>query len=111
MDKLRWMPEEEAESTIVASDYQCQPQGVDSEGSSYNAHANMSGDGACDDGLIDGSMDNDQEDQPPLGSDDEEQVLLLNLLCNLHIVRGVFRFFKFNFRKIQKITEEVVTTL
>nr|CAD2146801.1 unnamed protein product [Meloidogyne enterolobii] len=73
MDKLRWMPEEEAESTIVASDYQCQPQGVDSEGSSYNAHANMSGDGACDDGLIDGSMDNDQEDQPPLGSDDEEQ--------------------------------------
>uniref|UniRef100_A0A915LVJ1 non-specific serine/threonine protein kinase n=1 Tax=Meloidogyne javanica TaxID=6303 RepID=A0A915LVJ1_MELJA len=73
MDKLRWMPEEEAESTIVASDYQCQPQGVDSEGSSYNAHANMSGDGACDDGLIDGSMDNDQEGQPPLGSDDEEQ--------------------------------------
>uniref|UniRef100_A0A1I8AXF2 non-specific serine/threonine protein kinase n=1 Tax=Meloidogyne hapla TaxID=6305 RepID=A0A1I8AXF2_MELHA len=68
MDKLRWMPEEEAESTIVASDYP--QQGVDSEGSSYNAHANMSGDGACDDALIDGSMDNDQ---PPLGSDDEEQ--------------------------------------
>ncbi|KAF7630012.1 Protein kinase domain-containing protein [Meloidogyne graminicola] len=71
MDKLRWMPDEEAESTIVASEYL--PQGVDSEGSSCNGHANMSGDGLCDDALIDGSMEHDQEDQPPLGSDDEEQ--------------------------------------
>lgn len=99
MDKLRWMPDEEAESTIVASEYL--PQGVDSEGSSCNGHANMSGDGLCDDALIDGSMEHDQEDQPPLGSDDEEQVFF-DILLTLILL---------NFRKIQRIIEKVVTIL
>jgi hypothetical protein len=76
MDKLRWMPPdtEEANSTIMASD-DYQPQGIDSEGSSFNNNANMPGE--MDDGvatIVDESMENDPEDQPPLGSNDEEQV-------------------------------------
>jgi hypothetical protein len=79
MDKLNWIPPskdvDEIESTLVASDFP--PPGVDSEGSSYHNNNNADNWGDMDDGvatMMEESMEHDQEDEPPLGSDDEEQV-------------------------------------
>lgn len=73
MDKFRWMPEEEADPAIVGNDFP--PATLDSDASSYNNNTNMAGEmDDCMATIMDETMENDPEDQPPLGSDDEEQV-------------------------------------
>ena len=74
MDKLRWMPEgEAAEHAIIASGI-AGPPGVDSEGSSFNNNASAEMEEGM--AMMEESMENEPEDQPPLGSDDEEQVYI-----------------------------------
>lgn len=99
MDKLRWMPEEEAaESTIIASGIPG-PPGVDSDGSSFNNNASAEMDEGM--AMMEESMENEPEDQPPLGSDDEEQVYIRNSYISGNLNNRC--------RKIRRITARVAT--